>query len=307
MSAGGDWRLISLSGLAFWTEPLRTDQICSINYDVRATQWPKGGKCGWKMRTSSKTRSLERSLDILELLAARGPSALHELQRASGLPKSTLRRLLETLTRRQFVRRGLADGVYRCNITVPNRGNRTHQGMIARLINIATPFLLDANEAIRWPIDLHIQHEGRMQIIESTRAISPLGFNHPYRAEVELNMFASASGLCYLSTLSNQSVLKLADTLRNQELWSPARYRISPRRLLQELGSVRKNGYAQRLANQTDQGNFHAIAVPIFSGTTGIGAVSVWWPRAYLPVTAFAQLHAMRLQELARAISSGIQ
>lgn len=256
------------------------------------------------MGATSKTRSLERALDILELLGARGPSALHELQRVSGLPKSTLRRLLETLTRRQFVRRGLADGIYRTNITAPNRGNQTHQGMITRLVNVATPLLLDVNDAIRWPIDLHIQHEGRMQIIESTRAISPLGFNHPYKPEIELNIFASASGLCYLSTLSNQRVLKVVDTLRNQEAWSLARYRISPKRLLQELESVRNNGYARRLSNQTDQNNFHAIATPIFSHNKGIGAVSVWWPRSYLPVAAFAERHAMRLQELARAISS---
>lgn len=256
------------------------------------------------MKTPGKTRSLERAIDILELLAVLGPSALHKLQRASGLPKSTLRRLLGTLTRRQFVRRGLADGVYRTNITIPTRGDNPHQGRIARLVNVSTPLLLGTNDAIRWPIDLHIHHQGRMQIIESTRAISPLGFNHPYRAEVELNIFASASGLCYLSTLSDQRVLKLIDALRHQELWSLARYRLSPSRLLQELASVRKNGYARRLANQTDQSSFNAIAAPILSGKKGIGAVSIWWPRAYLSVTAFADNYAGRLQDLAKAISS---
>lgn len=256
------------------------------------------------MDTPGKTRSLERAIDILELLAVRGPSALHELQRASGLPKTTLRRLLNTLTRRKFVRRGLTDGVYRTNITIPTRGDKTHQGRAARLINVSTPLLLDINDTIRWPIDLHIHHQGRMQIIESTRAISPLGFNHPYRPEVELNIFASASGLCYLSTLSDQRVLKLIHTLRDQELWSLARYRMSPSRLLQELASVRKSGYARRLANQTDQSNFHAIAAPILSGKKAIGAASIWWPRAYLSVAAFADRHAERLQELAKAISA---
>ena len=257
-----------------------------------------------RMEAPGKTRSLERAIDILELLAVRGPSALHELQRASGLSKTTLRRLLETLTRRQFVRRGLTDGVYRTNITLPTRGDQTHQGMIARLINVSTPLLLGINNTIRWPIDLHVHHQGRMQIIESTRTISPFGFNHPYRPELELNIFAAASGLCYLSTLPDERVLKLIDALRDHELWSLSRHRISTHRLFQELAAVRKNGYARRLASQTDQNSFHAIATPILSGRRGIGAVSVWWPRAYLSVAAFADRYAERLKGLAKAISA---
>ncbi|MFZ3359709.1 MAG: helix-turn-helix domain-containing protein [Xanthobacteraceae bacterium] len=256
------------------------------------------------MPTTSKTRSLDRAIDILELLAVRGPSPLHELHRASGLSKTTLRRLLATLTRRQFVRRGLADGVYRANISIPRRGDRTHQGSVARLINAATPLLLQINDSIRWPIDLHVHHQGRMQIVESTSTISPFGFSDPYRPELELNIFAAASGVCYLSTLADERVLKLIEALRDQELWSLSRYRISPQKLFQELAAVRNNGYARRLANQTDQSGFHAIAAPILAGKQGIGAVSVRWPRSYLPVAAFADHHAEQVIGLAKAISA---
>lgn len=274
-----------------------------MNCDERATQWH--GPEGHLLAVTSKTRSLERAIDILELLAARGPSALHELHGASGLSKTTLRRLLDTLTRRHFVRRGLSDGVYRSNVTIPTRGNQTHQARVARLVHVAAPLLLRVNDSIRWPIDLHVQHQGRMQIIESTCTISPFGFKDPYRPELELNIFAAASGLCYLSTLSDERVVKLIDALRDQELWSLARYRISPQRLFHELAEVRKKGYARRLVNQTDQKGFHAIAAPIFSGKHGIGAVSLRWPRSYLSVAAFAERYAEELRSLANAISTG--
>lgn len=229
---------------------------------------------------------------------------MHELHRASGLPKTTLRRLLGTLTHRKFVRRGLADGVYRTNISIPRRGDPTHQGSVARLVNAATPLLLEINARIRWPIDLHVHHQGRMHVIESTRTISPLSFNDPYRPELELNIFAAASGLCYLSTLADERVLKLIEALRDQELWSLSRYRISPQRLFQELAAVRKNGYARRLANQTDQRSVLAIAAPILAAKQGVGAVSVQWPCGYLNLTAFADRYAEEVIGLARAISA---
>lgn len=256
------------------------------------------------MEPPSRTRSLERAIDILELLAARGPSALHELQRASGLSKTTLRRLLDTLTRRHFVRRGLSDGVYRSNITIPMRGDETHQGRIARLINVSAPLLRAINDTVRWPVDLHVHHQGRMQIIESTRAISPFGFDRSYRPELELNIFAAASGICYLSTLTDRQVQQVIDAMRHEDLWGLSRYRIAPRRLFQELDAARQNGYARRLVNQNSQDRFHAIAVPILSGRSGIGAVSIAWPQSYLSVPAFAERHAGALKGLARAISA---
>lgn len=256
------------------------------------------------MPVVSKTRSLERAIDILELLTARGPSALHELHRASGLSKTTLRRLLDTLTRRHFVRRGLSDGAYRSNVTTPTRGDQTHQVRVARLVHVAAPLLLRVNGSIGWPLDLHVHHQGRMQIIESTCTISPFGFNYPYRPELELNIFAAASGLCYLSMLSDERVAKLIDALRDQELWALARYRISPQRLFDELAAVRQNGYARRLVNQTDQTGFHAIAAPILSGKRGFGAVSIRWPRSYLSIARFAERHAEELISLAKGISA---
>lgn len=147
------------------------------------------------------------------------------------------------------------------------RGDQTHQVRVARLVHVAAPLLLRVNDSIGWPLDLHVHHQGRMQIIESTCTISPFGFNYPYRPELELNIFAAASGLCYLSMLSDERVAKLIDALRDQELWALARYRISPQRLFDELAAVRQNGYARRLVNQTDQTGFHAIAAPILGET----------------------------------------
>ena len=256
------------------------------------------------MPLASKTRSLDRAIDILELLSIRGPSALHQLHNASGLSKTTLRRLLGTLMRRHFVRRGLSDGIYRSNVTIPTRGDQSHQAKVARLVHVAAPLMLRINDSIRWPIDLHVQHRGRMQVIESTCMISPFRFDYPYRPELELNIFAAASGLCYLSTLPDERIEKLIESLRDQELWSLARYRISPQRLFQELAAVRKNGYARRLVNQTDQQGFHAIAAPILSAKRAVGAVSVRWPRSYLSVAGFAERYAEKLMNLADGISA---
>ena len=54
-----------------------------------------------------ENRSLDRGIEILETLAREGAMSLADLHRATGLPKSTIRRLLQTLIARKIVRRSL--------------------------------------------------------------------------------------------------------------------------------------------------------------------------------------------------------
>ena len=63
------------------------------------------------MKRTLENRSLDRGLTILERLSADGAGSLQALHTATGLAKSTLRRLLSTLVQRKILRRSLADGL----------------------------------------------------------------------------------------------------------------------------------------------------------------------------------------------------
>ena len=117
-----------------------------------------------------QTRSLHRGLDILDGLA-NGPASLQKLHEQTGLSKSTLRRLLATLVDRRYIRRGISDNIYRSNVAVPTSAFGETAVRYGRLVEVASPYMMQLTEAVKWPSDLHVYHDGHMQILESTHGL----------------------------------------------------------------------------------------------------------------------------------------
>jgi IclR family mhp operon transcriptional activator len=209
------------------------------------------------------------------------------------------------LARRNLVRRGLSDGRYRINITIPRPGDATFVGRVASLVRAAAPHLVDLTHSIGWPTDLHIFHQGRMQIIETTHALSPFESGKPHIYDLELNVFAAASGIAYLSTLNNDQIRTLIRQFEVDDRLSLAAYRISEFRLFKEVDRARRTNFGRRLVSQSGLGKFDAVAVPIRSGVQGVGAISVWWPRTYRSTSEFWKINGQEISRAARLISEG--
>ena len=71
------------------------------------------------MEMKLEHKSLDRGITIMEVLARNGSCSLADLHKATGISKSSIRRLLGTLVERRLVRRSLADGRYRTSILMP--------------------------------------------------------------------------------------------------------------------------------------------------------------------------------------------
>lgn len=253
----------------------------------------------------SKVRALHRGLDILEFLAANGPSGLHRIHLGTGLPKSSLRRLLATLVERRFIRVGLSDGMYRSNIATPIGVNAHESVLIGRLVEAARPHMLKLIEQVKWPNDVHVFANGRMRIIESTHGQSPFAGQNIH-VETELNMFVAASGLAYLACLPDADCLAIMEDCRNDEFASPERYGVTPRALLAELAAIRAAGFAERKTSQLRPENRRAIAVAIRSAEGPVGALAIAWPKQLMTAEAFAATHLPAMMAAAAAISNEI-
>ncbi len=118
------------------------------------------------MAKSLENRSVDRAITVLEILAKDRRCSLHQLHERTRLPKSTLRRLLRTLTKRHLVRVGISDGLLRPNIAFPWSGDRAHAAHIGHVVEIALPHMVELTRRIGWPSDLHVYNNGRMQIVE---------------------------------------------------------------------------------------------------------------------------------------------
>jgi IclR family mhp operon transcriptional activator len=261
------------------------------------------------MATQLETRSLDRALTILEVLARAAPCSLHQLHERSGLPKSTIRRLLGTLGRRHFIRQGISDGLYRTNIALPWAIDREFTATAARLVEVARPHMVRLTETIEWPSNLGIPRGGRWHLIESTRSISPFKMDQQKILDHERNIFATATGLAYLSALADAQVLNLIREQQGDHRWSLDRIGIRESALLRELKNIRTKGYAVRRKGfeaRPDSRRYNAIAVPIHDDRRPVGSINVWWPRRYSSAERFARKYLPELKAAAAAISADL-
>jgi DNA-binding IclR family transcriptional regulator len=167
--------------------------------------------------------------------------------------------------------------------------------------------MVGLTKTIGWPCDLHLYHHGRMQIIESTHALGPLEIGGVQLYDLELNLFAAASGLAYLSTLPDAEIDKLITELCDDPLLSLVRFRISRIRLFQEVERARSTGFGRRLVEQTGACGYDAIAYPIRSGSQGVGALSVWWPYKSLGHPELVRRYGNEIRDAAGAIEAHLR
>ncbi len=260
------------------------------------------------MGRSVEIRALDRGLAILNTLSAHGASSLRDLHARTKLPKSTIRRILSTLTRRKIVRRSLSDKLYRANIYLPTLNSRFAQAE-GLLVDRALPHMIELTRSVGWSCDLHIFERTRSRIIESTRPLSPY-FQYERHIDLEVSVFASAGGLAVLSTWADPAVLALVDEIGNHPVWGLARLGATKRDLLAILQKVRVDGYAVRAGlyrSETPLANkLQAIGCPVYRGETAVGALVMLWSKELLAPKQFAELNLNRLKEAAALVSADL-
>ncbi|TNJ48442.1 IclR family transcriptional regulator [Phaeobacter sp. B1627] len=256
-----------------------------------------------------ENRSLDRGIAILETLARQGAMSLADLHRATGLPKSTLRRLLQTLITRRIVRRSLADQLYRTLIVFPDISAEVMPKGMLQVADAAIPRTLALTQAIGWPSDIHIREARAMRIIDSTRQASQFQVGQG-RINRRVTHFGSATGLACLAMLSDAEIRATYETLKPDLTWGPVRFGLDLPALMQRIGEIREQGYAARspayLSEHERDSDLHAIAVAITAQGRVLGALSVLWLRSYKPVDAFADLHLAALQATARDVNRAL-
>jgi len=257
-----------------------------------------------------QNRSLDRGITLMEILARTGANTLAELHAQSGLPKSTIRRLLGTLQARRLVRRSLSDKKYRINITLPVSTGAPLPKDLAFYVDVAVPILSELTREIEWPSDVHIIDRPAMRVIDSTRPLSPF---HLYQSAVNqsLNIFGTATGQVCLANMSDETVRGFITETKGDRQFGLERVKLTEADLFRHLETTRKRGYGIRSPHYTgvtviDDG-LSAIALGIFKHKTIIGAVTLIYPRKLMSHEEMARRYLDRLQTAADRISSDLE
>lgn len=236
-------------------------------------------------------RALERGLRILEVLGETGWTTPGAVARASGIDRSSVYRLINTLAELGYVDRRREDGT----VTLTARLAHIAEGVRNDDLHaqIAAPFIRKLTAQVLWPTDFASFKLGEVVIRFSTHKISPMSIHRKVIGKSR-GLLRSALGKAILSAMSPQELAAAraivyglggrdADDLRNEALVEAS------------LARVREDGYASSVGESDSK--ISAIGLPMRDGSgRGIGAINlVFFTSALTPVQAAERyLPAMR-------------
>jgi len=216
-------------------------------------------------------RSLERGLALLVAMNRRKFPTVVELARDTRLPRPTVYRLLETLSRAGFVARSRPHDRYCLSRQVRTLSDGfTEDDWIA---DVAAPAMAKLTLEKVWPVALLTFEEGRMLVRETTHEASSLSIDHGMVGR-RLPMLRTAAGRCYLAfcpSKERRTILEmLARSRATEDHWAR-----EPQRLTKILDSIRAKGFAvqDREINPKAAG----MAVPICVGERVLASLSSIW------------------------------
>ena len=252
-------------------------------------------------------QSLERGLHVLAKLREMRAASLHDLHRATGIPKPTLTRILYTLYRQGLVWQRMADGAFLPSHLMLQRGRLDDT---AWLVEIASPVLERMCERVMWPSVLSVPRLDHMEVVEtnSPRAYfdelpaGPIGFR--------ANLLRSASGRAYLAFCPDAEREAVLRRLRDRDVVGHelAHDPVAVRRI---VAATRRRGYSVRAPDfgghysktrrELDDGR-SSIAMPVRSGGHVLACVNLTWRRKALRLTQVVDRYAGDLRTAVTAI-----
>lgn len=254
--------------------------------------------------------ALERGLDVLRKLNERHGQSLAELHAATGIPKPSLLRILDTLEASGFAWRAIGDGRYRRRFALILRPSIADE--LLAIGEIAAPFLENLRRKVIWPSDVLVFRDFRMELVETSRRQSTLGVAmYPLGYRVE--MFLSAPGRAWLAFCSDaEREAVLADAALHPPMLQRSRDLLRGG-LADILDETRRLGYASRdpLFGGADDKDISviddrldAIAVPLMAGGRVLATMNLVWPRKYRLKEQIVREHLADLQETAASIAA---
>ncbi len=227
-------------------------------------------------------QGLSRGLAILHAinLSANGWASIAELSATTGLHRTTVRRLLETLQAEGYVRRSASDDSYRLNQKIRQLSDGfTDDEWISE---VANPVLGELLQKVVWPSDLSTLDGDCMLVRETTHRFSPLSFHRAMIRQRMPVLFTSA-GRAYLAYCSDEERRQILQLLvaGNDEQANFARNRVLVEQMLEK---VRRQGYATNDGEWNQQVKIAAIAVPIRHKGSVLAAVNVVFLKKAVPM-----------------------
>ncbi|MGO4328183.1 DNA-binding transcriptional regulator [Cupriavidus sp. 2TAF22] len=256
--------------------------------------------------TYASVRGLSRGLAVLQALnrMESGRATAQQLSEQTGLHRTTVRRLLETLMTEGLVRRSDSDESYRLTLQV--RGLSEGFTDDEWISTVAAPLMGELLQRVAWPSDLVTPDGDAMIIRETTHRFSPLSF---HRAMVgrRLPLLLTSAGRAYLAYCSEVQRENMLNMLRagagGAEQAALANDAVFIRKLVER---VRADGFSTNRGDWAEQRKIGGLAVPLRHGERVLGSLNVVYLSAAIDAQEAIRRFAGPLQEIAAKIEAAL-
>ena len=221
----------------------------------------------------SPVRGLARGLELLLALnlSATGRATSSELSALTGLHRTTVRRMLETLLDEGYVRRSASDDTFRLTLKV----RQLSEGFTnsEQLSTLASPVMGQLLKQVVWPSDLATLDGDALQICESTRRFSPLSF-HRSMVGRRLPFLLTSAGRAYLGFCPDEEREQILHVLRKTDDVE-GKLAHDDKFIANLVRTVKADGFGSNNGEWATEKKIGAIAMPIFSQENVLGSLNV--------------------------------
>ncbi|CAG9195984.1 DNA-binding transcriptional activator MhpR [Burkholderia vietnamiensis] len=261
----------------------------------------------FSMTTYTNVRGLARGLQVLRALNAMedGHATSQQLADLTGLHRTTVRRLLETLMEEGFVRRSTSDDSFRLTLAVRSLSEGFTD--TERIATVAPPIMGQLLQRVAWPSDLTTPDGDAMIIRETTHRFSRLSF---HRAMVgrRLPMLLTAAGRAYFAMCPDEEREDILELLRSgaggDEQQAFARNDALVRKLIRR---VRDDGFGSNHGDWTAQAKIGAVAVAISADERVIASLNVIFLSRAVRLEDAVRRYVPELQKAALDIAEALK
>lgn len=211
-------------------------------------------------------KSLNKALDIIDIIAERGKLGIRELSSITGFPVGTTHRIVSTLAKRRLLTQDPSTKGYSLSLRFLELGTRVQQG--CNLTSIARPHLERLMAETGESANMAVLDGHEAVYVDNVRSNHILQLFTRLGARVPL--YATGVGKMFLSVFSEK---ELRDYMRRIKMTARTARTITSKGLLEaEISAIRKRGYA--VDNEEMEEGVRCVACLVFDHT-GRPAASV--------------------------------
>lgn len=251
-----------------------------------------------------QVRGLVRGLQLLTVLnRCDGGASAARLAELTGLHRTTVRRLLETLQTEGFVRRSESDEKsYRLTLKVRelSEGFRDDEW----IASVSAPLMAKLMQKVLWPTDLCTLDVDAMIVRETTHRFSRLSF-HRSMVGRRLPLLLTSSGRAYLAfcpDAEREQIIAMLANRRDEE----NRLARDPEELEKILQKTRRQGYGENFMAWRREEKIAAIAVPVYVHGQVLGCLSLVYMATAMSLERAAQRYLHAMQQTANDIEQAV-